>query len=59
MSYNFGKIDLEHIDFPVTLLVDYVRIYQPLDAINIGCNPDQFPTSAYIEKCVQTFRFLL
>jgi hypothetical protein len=30
--------------------VDYIRVYQPKNAINIGCDPKDFPTSAYIER---------
>jgi len=30
--------------------VDYIRVYQPSDQINIGCDPPDFPTAAYIEQ---------
>lgn len=53
MSTNFGDVDLEHLVFPTTLSVDYVRVYQPSDKINIGCDPDDFPTKAYIDQCVR------
>ncbi|KAJ6551470.1 beta-glucan synthesis-associated [Mycena capillaripes] len=42
MSTNFGPVDVEHITFPTTLSLDYVRVYQYEDQINIGCDP---PTS--------------
>lgn len=32
--------------------VDYIRIYQPKDAVNIGCDPKEFPTMQYIETYV-------
>ena len=32
--------------------VDYIRIYQPQNAINYGCDPDNFPTADYIDTCV-------
>ena len=35
--------------------VDYIRVYQPSNAINIGCNPKDFPTEAYINKYVDFF----
>ncbi|KAF5387660.1 hypothetical protein D9615_000597 [Tricholomella constricta] len=54
MSRNFGYIDFEHLTFPNHLRVDYIRIYQPPDAVNIGCSPPGFPTEAYINKLVQT-----
>jgi hypothetical protein len=50
MSRNFGPVDLEHLIFPVSMLVDYVRVYQPPDALNIGCDPAGFPTGAYINQ---------
>ena len=52
ISPNFGFIDFEHLTFPTVMSVDYVRVYQNPDAINIGCDPDQFPTTDYINKWV-------
>lgn len=50
-SYNFGPIDLPDLQFPAAMSVDYIRIYQPKDAINYGCDPDNFPTADYINTC--------
>ena len=50
MSENFGKVDLAHLVFPTTMRVDWIRVYQPKDAINIGCDPAAFPTAAYINQ---------
>ncbi|KIM89908.1 glycoside hydrolase family 16 protein [Piloderma croceum F 1598] len=47
-SPNFGAIDFEHLVMPTTMSVDYIRVYQPKDAHNIGCDPPDFPTAAYI-----------
>ncbi|KAJ3009359.1 hypothetical protein NUW54_g2808 [Trametes sanguinea] len=33
MSYNFGPVDLDHLPFPVHMRVDYIRVYQPSNAI--------------------------
>ncbi|OSX59472.1 glycoside hydrolase family 16 protein [Postia placenta MAD-698-R-SB12] len=55
MSYNFGQIDLAQIPFPVHLRVDYIRVYQPSNAINIGCDPPDFPTAAYIEQYMEAY----
>lgn len=52
MSTNFGAIDFDHLSFPSTLRVDYIRVYQDPNAINIGCDPPDFPTSAYIKEFV-------
>jgi Beta-glucan synthesis-associated protein SKN1/KRE6/Sbg1 len=53
-SPNFGAIDFEHLVMPTTMSVDYIRVYQPKDAHNIGCDPPNFPTAAYIAACVQS-----
>ncbi len=52
MSTNFGKVDLEHLPFPVQMKVDWIRVYQDPDQINYGCDPSDFPTQAYINQCV-------
>jgi len=36
--------------------IDYIRVYQRKDKINIGCDPADFPTKAYIDTCVFLFR---
>lgn len=53
MSQNFGSVDLEHLPFPVAMSVDWIRVYQPSNAQNYGCEPDDFPTQAYINKYVR------
>lgn len=30
--------------------IDWIRVYQDPNAINIGCDPPDFPTKAYIDK---------
>ena len=57
MSTNFGPVDLEHLTFPAHMRVDYIRVYQPTNAINIGCDPKDFPTEAYINQWVTLGRF--
>uniref|UniRef100_A0A0W0G5C2 Putative beta-glucan synthesis-associated n=1 Tax=Moniliophthora roreri TaxID=221103 RepID=A0A0W0G5C2_MONRR len=55
MSYNFGAVDLDHLIFPVSMYVDYIRVYQPPGEINIGCDPPNFPTKAYIEEYLEAY----
>ena len=55
MSRNFGPVDLDQLTFPAQMRIDYIRVYQPTNAINIGCDPKDFPTEAYINKCVELF----
>ncbi|KAG5728480.1 Beta-glucan synthesis-associated protein KRE6 [Termitomyces sp. T112] len=55
MSRNFGEIDFEHLTFPNHLRIDYIRVYQPAHAINIGCNPRDFPTEDYINAHIEAY----
>ncbi|TFK19870.1 beta-glucan synthesis-associated protein SKN1 [Coprinopsis marcescibilis] len=49
-SENFGTIEYELLTFPTTMSVDWIRVYQPANQVrNIGCNPPDYPTAAYIE----------
>ncbi|KAI0695120.1 glycoside hydrolase family 16 protein [Cytidiella melzeri] len=50
MSRNFGFVDLEHLTFPATMKVDWIRVYQSPDSKNVGCDPIDFPTAAYINQ---------
>ncbi|KRZ99764.1 uncharacterized protein AC631_04457, partial [Debaryomyces fabryi] len=49
ISNNWAYIDWNAIHFPLTMRIDYVRIYQPEDAINLTCDPDDYPTYDYIQ----------
>jgi hypothetical protein len=55
MSPNFGRIDFAHLQFPAKMRIDYIRVYQRADHINIGCDPPDFPTAAYINQLVMLF----
>ncbi|KAJ6550125.1 beta-glucan synthesis-associated [Mycena capillaripes] len=55
MSTNFGTVDLEHLTFPTTMSLDYVRVYQYEDQINIGCDPPDFPTQEYINTYIEAY----
>ncbi|XBW34578.1 hypothetical protein QEN19_000141 [Hanseniaspora menglaensis] len=48
ISNSWAYINWQSIFFPVTMSVDYVRIYQPSDAVSITCDPTNFPTYDYI-----------
>lgn len=55
MSYSWGGPlpfpyypNPEYLDFPATMHVDYVRIYQHPNETNVGCDPPEYPTAAYI-----------
>ncbi|THH13791.1 hypothetical protein EW146_g6466 [Bondarzewia mesenterica] len=55
MSENFGTVDLTHLVFPATMYIDYIRVYQPKNARNIGCDPTDFPTEAYINQYMEAY----
>ncbi|KAJ3574781.1 hypothetical protein NP233_g1520 [Leucocoprinus birnbaumii] len=50
MSKNFGSVDFAHLTFPNHLRVDWVRVYQPMHSVNIGCSPPDYPTEKYINE---------
>ena len=50
LSLNFAKVDLVNLKFPATMEVDYIRVYQPKNAKNIGCDPPDYPTKNYIDN---------
>ena len=52
MSENFGFVDLDNLDFPSIMRVDYVRVYQPKGKVNIGCSTERYPTAQYISACI-------
>lgn len=49
ISNNWAYINWPSIFFPVTMSIDYVRIYQPKDNKSITCDPEDYPTYDYIE----------
>jgi len=48
-TWNEGVAGLDNKHWPAKFFVDYVRVWQRSDAINIGCDPPDFPTRKYIE----------
>lgn len=55
ISPQFGFVDFDHLTFPTTMRVDYIRVYQPKDQINYGCDPKGFPTEAYIKSYPEAY----
>jgi beta-glucanase (GH16 family) len=54
ISENFGAIS-PLLTFPVSMYVDYIRIYQSPDAYNVGCSPPDFPTAKYIDTYIEAY----
>jgi len=55
MSESFSTIDFDHLTFPNHLRVDYVRVYQDPNNINVGCDPEDFPTADYINTYIDAY----
>ncbi|CCO28994.1 Beta-glucan synthesis-associated protein KRE6 AltName: Full=Killer toxin-resistance protein 6 [Rhizoctonia solani AG-1 IB] len=55
ISPNFGAIDWENLIFPAYMLVDWIRVYQPKDSHNIGCDPPDYPTRDYINTYIEAY----
>ncbi|KAF8127642.1 glycoside hydrolase family 16 protein [Boletus edulis] len=54
-SISFGGIDFANIQLPATMTIDYIRVYQNPNARNIGCDPPEFPTAAYIDAYKEAY----
>ncbi|KAK6459931.1 beta-glucan synthesis-associated, partial [Scheffersomyces coipomensis] len=50
MSNSWAYIDWPSLVFPATFSIDYVRVYQPANATNVGCDPIDYPTYDYIQQ---------
>jgi hypothetical protein len=55
MSPGFGKIEFNKLTFPTSMKIDYIRVYQDPNNVNIGCSPAGYPTEQYIQKSVILF----
>ncbi|KAF9514683.1 glycoside hydrolase family 16 protein [Hydnum rufescens UP504] len=54
ISPGFGEIS-PSLTFPVTMYIDYIRVYQDPKAKNIGCSPPNFPTESYINSLPELY----
>ncbi|CAA7261393.1 unnamed protein product [Cyclocybe aegerita] len=56
MSPSFQRPDFQHLTFPVSMYIDYVRIYQRRGVKDgITCNPPSMPTSDYISRHINAY----
>ncbi|KAI0030195.1 beta-glucan synthesis-associated [Vararia minispora EC-137] len=55
ISKSFIRVDFSSLTFPAKMRVDYVRVYQPSDSINWGCDPVDFPTMDYINTYMDAY----
>ncbi|KAG7663508.1 uncharacterized protein J8A68_002967 [[Candida] subhashii] len=45
-----NNLDLNKLQLPAIFEIDYIRIYQPQDSIELTCDPQDYPTHDYIES---------
>lgn len=55
ISEAFGGLDPSQLTFPSTMSIDWIRVYQPKGKTNIGCDPPDFPTAAYIAQYQEAY----
>ncbi|KAK0483237.1 glycoside hydrolase family 16 protein [Armillaria novae-zelandiae] len=55
ISSNWQDIDTSTMIFPTEMLVDYVRVYQRSQGMNVGCNPPGYPTKDYINNHIEAY----
>ncbi|KAI5969799.1 hypothetical protein CANMA_001173 [Candida margitis] len=56
ISNSWAYIDWPSLVFPSKMRVDYVRVYQPEDAVNVGCDPQDYPTYDYIQDHLNIYQ---
>ncbi|KAI3406240.2 SKN1 [Candida oxycetoniae] len=56
ISNSWAYIDWPSLVFPSRMRVDYVRVYQPEDAVNVGCDPKDYPTYDYIQQHLNIYQ---
>ena len=52
---NWQVIDLSTMTFPGEFKIDYVRVYQRKNEVNIGCDPKDCPTAKYINDHLEAY----
>ncbi|MCO5598570.1 hypothetical protein L7F22_052667 [Adiantum nelumboides] len=57
ISENFATPDWEQLSslWPFIMSVDYVRVYQPENSVNVGCDPPDFPTFDFINRHMDAY----
>ncbi|KAK6343388.1 hypothetical protein TWF730_010977 [Orbilia blumenaviensis] len=55
VSNSWAYIDWPGLEFPTTMYIDYVRIYQPEGSEMITCDPPGYPTTEYIKKHMNAY----
>lgn len=56
LSNSWAYIDWTSLSFPVHMNIDYVRVYQDKNKQSVTCDPDDYPTSEYIENHLDAYQ---
>lgn len=57
ISSSFGTVEWDKLakGFPFEMAVDWVRVYQDPDHIDVGCDPKDMPTADYINRHIEAY----
>jgi len=55
VSPGWQTIDISTMEFPAVMLIDYVRVYQRANSLNVGCSPPDYPTADYINAHLDAY----
>ena len=48
--YVESRVNIDELKLPAKFLIDYIRIYQPNNMIEMTCDPIDYPTDEYIRS---------
>lgn len=54
MSSGFAVVDWNDLQWPATMLIDYIRVYQRAEG-KLGCDTDDRPTANYINNHMNAY----
>ena len=57
MSSGFAALNFTGLGatMPATMRIDYIRVYQDPNNQNLGCDPQDYPTSDYINDHIEAY----
>jgi len=55
ISASFQSLQFDRLTFPGTFRIDYVRVWQPKGETSITCDPDDHPTTDYINRYMEYY----
>lgn len=55
LSAAFQSLQFDRLEFPGTLRIDYVRVWQEKGKTSITCDPEDYPTADYINRHIDLY----